>query len=828
MDTLHPHPNKTTDTPTDVGTPIAAPIATHTAADATDTVTDTDSPTPAARGTDSPQAPLHLRVDLGVGGMTCASCVGRVERALKGLEGVTDASVNLATDTAQVTWSGTADALHLNDPDQQRAWVAARMARAVRDAGYEPRPIDLPDPRQAPPRWGGIRTDVWPLLLGAALSLPLVWPMVAMLWGQHLMLPGVWQFALATPVQLGLGWRFYRAGWHALKNGTGNMELLVALGTTAAWGLSVVLWLQAPEGVTPHLYFESSAVVITLVWLGKWLEGRAKWETTAAIRSLQALRPALAHLLPDGIRRTEPADVGVGELLPGDAVVVRPGERFPADGLLTEGETQVDESMLTGESLPVAKRPGDPVTGGSLNGDGVVQVRVGAVGKDSTLARMVTLVQDAQGQKAPVQRLVDRVAAVFVPVVVAVALATLAGWLLTGAPVEEAVVHAVAVLVIACPCALGLATPAAIMVGTGVAARHGILIRDAAVLEQAQRVRRVVFDKTGTLTVGRPSLSQLHCHAGVDETATLQLAAELVAHSEHPLSSAIRQAAPPLAEPDPQRPPVVQVQAVPGCGTSGRLGPAPDAPTLRLGSLRWMDELCVLSAEWLSKGRSWQQDGATVSALALDDRVLALMAFTDEPKPGAREAVDQLRRQGLMLNLLSGDNKGAAHTMARRLGLVPETGEVLAEVRPADKAQAIRNWQQGGQQAVAMVGDGINDAPALAAADVGMAMHNRASPLAVGSQASGPNAANDVAMAAAGITLMTGDPRAVAHALDIARRTVRTIRQNLFWAFAYNAAGIPLAALGHLSPMVAGAAMAFSSVSVVANALWLNRWRPQR
>ena len=778
--------------------------------------------------TQEPQ--LSLRVDLGVGGMTCASCVGRVERALKTLEGVSNASVNLATDTAQVTWTGPADALHLNDPEQQRALVAARMARAVRDAGYEPRPVDLPDPRQQVKQWAGLPTDVWPLLLGAALSLPLAWPMLAMLWGQHLVLPGAWQFALATPVQVLLGWRFYRAGWHALKNSTGNMELLVALGTTAAWGLSVVLWLQAAPGDTPHLYFESAAVVITLVWLGKWLEGRAKWETTAALRALQALRPALAHLLPDGVRRTEPADVAVGELLPGDAVVVRPGERFPADGVLTHGETQVDESMLTGESLPVPKRPGDPVTGGSLNGDGVVQLTVGAVGKDSTLARIVTLVQDAQGQKAPVQRLVDRVAAVFVPVVVLVALATLGGWLLAGAPLEEAVIHAVAVLVIACPCALGLATPAAIMVGTGVAARHGILIRDAAVLEQAHRVRRVVFDKTGTLTQGQPVLRQMHCHAGVDEAATLQLAAELVAHSEHPLSHAIRQAATQAAqaaathtgaEPAAERPPVVQVQAVPGCGTTGQLGTASGAqpaPLLRLGSLRWMDELGVLSAEWLSKGRSWQQDGATVSALALDDRVLALLAFADEPKPGARDAVAQLRAQGLAVNLLSGDNKGAAHSMARRLGLVPETGEVQAEVRPEDKAQAIRNWQQGGQQAVAMVGDGINDAPALAAADVGMAMHNHA----------GHAGNNDVAMAAAGITLMNGDPRAVGDALDIARRTVRTIRQNLFWAFAYNAAGIPLAALGHLSPMVAGAAMAFSSVSVVLNALWLKRWQPQR
>ncbi len=734
-------------------------------------------------------------IDLGVGGMTCASCVSRVERALGRLPGVVQASVNLATETARVS-------VHTDDSDPDaRQVLLARVHRAVRDAGYEPRALDAPSDLDNK-GWLGWPRDVWPLLVSALLSLPLVVPMVGDLLGRHWMLPAAWQFALATPVQFVLGARFYKAGWHALKARTGNMELLVAIGTTAGWALSTWLWWRAAPGDMPHLYYEASAVVITLVLLGKWLEARAKRQTTEAIRALQALRPERAHLMPDGVRRTDTTDVPVAELLPGDVVKVLPGERFPADGELLEGQTQADESLLTGEAMPVAKAAGSPITGGSLNGEGLVLLRVDATGAQSVLHRIIALVQDAQATKAPVQRLVDRVAAVFVPVVLGVALLTLLAWLAVGAPTEEALLHAVAVLVIACPCALGLATPAAIMAGTGVAARHGILIKDASALEIAHRVDVVAFDKTGTLTQGQPRLLSLTPADGVLRDEALALAAALQAGSEHPLAPAVLAAA---SRHDPAQ--VSGSRSVAGRGTEAEHG----GQRLRLGSLRWMTELGLPLNGLQAQADALAAQGATVSALALGDQMLALLAFGDEPKPGAADAIATLRARGLRTVMVSGDNRGAAEAMGRRLGLRPEAGEVMAEVLPGDKAARI-NELKAGRHTVAMVGDGVNDAPALAAADVGMAM----------------GGGSDVAMHTAGITLMRGDPGLVAAALDISHRTVVKIRQNLFWAFAYNVAGIPLAALGYLSPVVAGAAMALSSVSVVSNALLLKRWRGPR
>jgi len=732
-------------------------------------------------------------IDLGVGGMTCASCVLRVEKALAKVPGVSAATVNLATETARVNVS-----LDRADSDARQT-LLARVHRAVRDAGYEPRAIDAPTD-ETPTGWLGVPRDAWPLLAAALLSLPLVVPMVGDLLGRHWMLSPIWQFLLATPVQFVLGARFYRAGWHALKARTGNMELLVAIGTTAGWALSTWLWWRADAGDMPHLYYEASAVVITLVLLGKWLEARAKRQTTEAIRALQALRPERARLMPDGVRRTDITDVPVAELLPGDVVKVLPGERFPADGELLEGHTQADESLLTGEAMPVAKAPGAPVTGGSLNGEGLVLVRVSATGAQSVLHRIIALVQDAQATKAPVQRLVDRVAAVFVPVVLVIALLTLLGWLAVGAGIEEALLHAVAVLVIACPCALGLATPAAIMAGTGAAARHGILIKDASALEIAHRVDVVAFDKTGTLTQGQPRLLSLTPAEGVAADAALALAAALQAASEHPLARAVLAASPP----DAARPEVTNARSVTGRGSEAEH----DGQPLRLGSLRWIAELGLPMEGLSSQAQALAAQGATVSALAWGGRVLALLAFGDEPKPGAAEAIATLRAQGRRTVMVSGDNRGAAEAMGRRLGLQPENGEVMAEVLPGDKAARINTLKTGGHT-VAMVGDGVNDAPALAAADVGLAM----------------GGGSDVAMHTAGITLMRGDPRLVAAALDISHRTVVKIRQNLFWAFAYNVAGIPLAALGYLSPVVAGAAMALSSVSVVTNALLLKRWR---
>ncbi|MDO8887635.1 MAG: heavy metal translocating P-type ATPase [Hydrogenophaga sp.] len=748
----------------------------------------------------TPVAPTQI--DLGIGGMTCASCVLRVEKALKKQPGVSEATVNLATESARVLMV-----------DGETPESLARVKRAVRDAGYEPRSMEAMD-AAAEKRWMGVSVDFLPVLIGIVLSAPLVLPMVGDLFGKHWMLSAWMQFVLATPVQFVLGARFYRAGWHALKARTGNMELLVSIGTTAAWALSTWLWWRSEPGEMLHLYYEASAVVITLVLLGKWLEARAKRQTTSAIRALQSLRPERAHLLPDGVRRTEITDVSVDELLPGDVVRVLPGERFAADGTVVQGSTQADESMLTGEAMPVPKEVGDGVTGGSLNGEGAVEVQVRAIGAQSVLAQIIALVQDAQAGKAPVQRLVDQVAAVFVPVVLVIALATLLGWLWTGADMEAALIHAVAVLVIACPCALGLATPAAIMAGTGVAAQHGILIKDAQALEIAHKVDTVAFDKTGTLTEGHPRLLVIEVAAGVDELAVLQAAAALQAQSAHPLARAVVEAATArslVVLPDA----ATNVQAVSGRGSQGTVQGA----LLSLGSLRWMDELGVDLGPLAVRAQALQQQGSTVSAL-VSQAVgttgwvpLALLAFGDEPKAGAAAAIAELRAAGMRLFMVSGDNQGAAMAMAARLGLRADDGEVIAEVLPGDKAAVVRRLKEGGH-VVAMVGDGVNDAPALASADVGMAMSHS------------QGGSSDVAMHAAGITLMRGDPLMVAAALDISRRTVRKIRQNLFWAFAYNVAGIPLAALGFLSPVVAGAAMALSSVSVVSNALLLKRWKP--
>ncbi|MBN9576072.1 heavy metal translocating P-type ATPase [Alicycliphilus denitrificans] len=727
-------------------------------------------------------------LDLGVGGMTCASCVGRVERALRKVPGVRDATVNLATERAHIVVDAAA-----------AAGMDAVLRRAVRNAGYEPRSVAEQDAdgaaEQSP--WAGFM----PVAIGLLLSAPLVLPMFGDLFGRHWMLPAWAQFLLATPVQFILGARFYKAGWHAAKALTGNMDLLVALGTSAGYGLSLWLWWTAAPGHAPHLYFEASAVVVTLVLLGKWLEARAKRQTTAAIRALHALRPEVAHLL---VRDGE-VDVPIAEVMAGDRLVVRPGERIPVDGLVEEGHTQVDESMLTGEPLPVAREAGGVLTGGSINGDGRIVMQVTAVGGETVLARIIRLVEDAQAAKAPIQRLVDQVSAVFVPAVIAIALVTLAGWLWAGVGLETALIRAVAVLVIACPCALGLATPAAIMAGTGVAAKHGILIKDAEALEVAHRVGTVAFDKTGTLTVGRPRLTAFHAHPGSDEPALLSAVAAVQSGSEHPLARAVVAAAQErglaLAQPE-------GVRAVPGRGTEGEVA----GRSYLVGSLRWMQELGVDLGPLAGQAAALQGQGATVSAVA--ERVTqglaarALLAFGDEPKPGAREALERLKARGVRCVMISGDNRGAAEAMARRLGLDPAAGEVMAEVLPGDKAAAVAALKAGGK-VVAMVGDGVNDAPALAAADVGMAMGN----------------GTDVAMHAAGITLMRGEPRLVAAALDVSHRTVAKIRQNLFWAFAYNVAGIPLAALGYLNPVVAGAAMALSSVSVMTNALLLKRWR---
>ncbi|MCH8684502.1 heavy metal translocating P-type ATPase [Pedomonas mirosovicensis] len=725
---------------------------------------------------------------LEIGGMTCASCVSRVEKALKGVPGVVEASVNLAAETARVT--------------AQPGVSTAVLVAAVHEAGYRAAPGAVVEDAAAAEaarqmaRETAARREGWRVALAFVLAAPLVLPMVLEPLGIHWMLNGWAQLGIASIVQFMLGARFYRAGWKAARAGTGNMDLLVAIGTSAAWGLSAYHLLAVGSGAP--LYFEASAVVIALVLLGKWLEGRAKRQAGAAIRALASLRPATARVIgPDGQVR----DVPVGEVRVGTLVEVRPGERFPVDGIIIEGATTADESLLTGESLPVEKAPGDKVAGGAINGEGRVLVDVTAVGAETMLSRVVRLVEEAQGAKPPVQRMVDRVSAIFVPVVLGIALLTLLGWLLTGASAETAILNAVAVLVIACPCALGLATPAAVMVGTGRAARAGVLIKDAEALEVAHRVDTVLFDKTGTLTEGRPALAALVPVEGVDQAEALRLAAGIQQGSEHPLARAVVTAA---GEQGLALPQAQQVRALPGRGVAGRV----EGRDLRLGSQRLMAEEGVDVSPLTPDAERLAGEGRTVSWLAEVDeqpRLLALLAFGDALKPSAFEAIAGLKRAGIRTVLLTGDSQAAGEAAARKLGL----DAVIAGVLPEGKAEVVARLKAEGRT-LAMVGDGINDAPALAAADVGLAM----------------GSGTDVAMEAAGITLMRGDPRLVADALSISRRTYGKIRQGLFWAFAYNVIGIPLAAVGWLSPVIAGAAMALSSVSVMLNALSLRRWQP--
>ena len=719
-------------------------------------------------------------VELQIAGMTCASCVGRVERALSKLPGVEQVSVNLASERA-----------HL---EVVQTLADAQMIDAVAKAGYSASPVQPFNANQRDAR-RQLRNERLALAGALLLALPLLLPMLLQPLGVHWMLPAWVQFSLATPVQFILGARFYKAAYKALRAGAGNMDLLVALGTSAGYGLSLYQWAMAPAGSTPHLYFEASAVVIALVLLGKYLESRAKRQTASAIRALEALRPQRAVRVVDGHEQ----NVAIEQLRLGDLVLVKPGERFPVDGQVEQGHSHADEALISGESLPVAKHPGAAVAGGAINGEGQLLVRTQALGTETVLAQIIRLVEDAQAAKAPIQKLVDRVSQVFVPAVLVLAAFTLVGWLLAGATAQTALINAVAVLVIACPCALGLATPAAIMAGTGVAARHGILIKDAEALERAHAVSHVVFDKTGTLTSGSPRI--VHSQAVDGNAGELhRLAGALQRGSEHPLATAVLAS---CAEQGLTVPPVADSQTLAGRGISGQV----EGRCLALGNRRLLEEHPVPPGRLAEQAATWEAEGRTLSwliELGSSPRVLGLFAFGDTLKPGAEQAIATLRARGISSHLLTGDNRGSAQVVAAALGI----DDVQAEVLPADKAASVAVLKRQG--VVAMVGDGINDAPALAAADVGIAM----------------GAGTDVAMHAAGITLMRGDPELVPAALQISRKTYAKIRQNLFWAFIYNMIGIPLAALGYLNPVLAGAAMALSSVSVVSNALWLKTWKP--
>lgn len=720
----------------------------------------------------------HHQQQYRVTGMSCASCAGRVEQALLKVPGVLSAQVNLATEHVSLTLIDAVDKVQL-----QQALAGSGYALQEKDEVNSATDTNnTPFYRQA---W-------WPVLACALLTVPLIMPMLGMLFDADWMLPALWQWLLATPVQFYFGARFYKAGWSALKAGSGNMDLLVAIGTSAAYGLSLYLWLNFQgHHEAPHLYFESSAAVLTLVLLGKFLEQRAKRRTTDALRSLENLKPSEARVRRDN----QWLMVGAATVQSGETVQVKPGERIAVDGEVISGESSVDEALISGESLPLHKKTGDKVVGGALNLDGVIELRATSVGAQSTLAKIIQLVEQAQGAKAPVQALVDKISAIFVPVVLLIALVTLLGWGFSTGDWTYGILNAVAVLVIACPCTLGLATPAAIMAGTGTAARHGILVKDAIALERATRIDYVVFDKTGTLTQGKPELVQLSAITG-SETELLQLALSLQQNSEHPLAKAVLAKA---GQDSISAAKTTDFAVVTGKGVKAKV----NGVELVLGSSHWMRELGLelpldlitatsASISWLAKKQGQHYE------------LVGLLCFSDKLKAHAKTAVERLHQQGIKVAMLTGDSKASAAVVATELQL----DNYQAEVLPADKALFIQQRQQEGHQ-VAMVGDGINDAPALAQADLGIAM-------ATGTE---------VAVSAAAITLMRGEPALVSAALSIAGKTYRKIQQNLFWAFIFNIVAIPLAALGYLNPIIAGAAMASSSLLVISNALLLQRWK---
>ena len=740
---------------------------------------------------------------LDIRGMTCASCVGRVEKALDKIPGVDAASVNLATEQAKIRLK------------RGSAAKIDEIIAMVQKTGYDAKLSSPHGTLEITPSklfWGS--DGLGRVLLAFALSTPLFLPMVLMPFGIHWALAPKWQLLLASPVQFFLGWRFYKAGFKSLISGVGNMDLLVALGTSAAYGLSVYQMIATHDAIH-ELYFEGSAVIICMVLLGKWLEARAKRQTSEAIRALQKLWPEYAKVMEHDIAITEGApldqfrNLPLDQVFPKDRILVLPGERIPVDGFILLGNSHVDESLLTGESEPVKKRINEKVIGGSLNGEGVLVIEAQAVGVESVLSKIITLVEDAQTQKAPIQKLVDQVSAVFVPSVIAIAIITgFANWFYLDS-VSIAILRAVSVLVIACPCALGLATPAAIMAGTGIAARFGILIKDPQVLELAHRLNVVAFDKTGTLTIGKPRLLQIiPFDRSISEDEILMSAAGLQLGSEHPLAKALLDAA---KQKDLKPITPAESKALPGIGISGKPNTGIFAgQSLSLQSIASLKGNSYQTAI-LEKAQVCFDAGQTVSVLMnneIPSVPIAIIAFGDELKDKAKEAISALHHLHIRAVMLSGDNLAAAKRVANTIGIE----EVFAQILPSDKAEIIRKLQSkdGQRQFVAMVGDGVNDAPALATADVGMAM----------------STGTDVAMQAAGITLMRGDPNLVANAIDISKRTWSKIQQNLFWAFIFNATGIPLAALGYLSPMLAGSAMALSSFCVLSNALLLKRWRP--
>ena len=715
-------------------------------------------------------------LEVSIEGMHCAACSSRIEKLLNALPGV-EAAVNLAAERGRVRYQpGVAD--------------AAQVLAAIQGAGFGARIADDHSREEEKARKLALyQAELRRFWIAAALTFPLVAQMVTMFNGDlhhHIdLLPRWLQLVLATPVQFWIGWRFYDGGWKSLRGGGANMDVLVALGTSAAYFFSLIVTLGAIDALP--VYFEASAAVITLVLLGKLLEARAKAKTSAAIEALVRLQPKTARVERDG----QLVELAVGLLIPGDVFIVRPGESLPVDGEVLEGASSVNEAMLTGESMPVAKQAGDRVFAATSNGEGMLRCTATGVGEHTLLAGIIRMVAEAQGSKAPVQRLADRISAIFVPVVCAIALATFVGWWSLGGDFAEALVNAVAVLVIACPCALGLATPTAIMVGTGQGARAGILVKNAEALERAEKISVLGVDKTGTLTRGEPVVTDL-LPLAVEPDEALRLAAGLEQGSEHPLARAILQRAQSVVP----LPKLSDFRALPGKGVEGTV----DGRQLQLGAPEWFSEVELP----LDRVTALQSSGKTVVVLVEHSVALALLAIADPLRESSRAAVARLKSMGLRVVMLTGDNAATAAAIAAEAGI----DDFRAGILPGDKAAAVESLRSGGQ-IVAMVGDGINDAPALAAADISFAI----------------GAGSDAAIEAADMTLVRSDLAGIADAILLSRATLGKIRQNLFFAFIYNVLGIPLAALGMLNPVIAGAAMAMSSVSVVSNSLLLRRWR---
>ena len=725
-------------------------------------------------------------------GMTCAACANRIEKGLKRMDGVADAAVNLAFETAQVDFDPT---MHTVQDLQKKIEKLGYQARVQLDQQAK----DVNDERNKE-----IKRLQFRLLIASILSVPLLWAMAAhfsftsFIWTPSLLLNPWVQLALATPVQFWIGGRFYLAAFQALRNKSANMDVLVALGTSAAYFYSLYLTLTSMGHGQSHsveLYFETSALLITLILLGKWLEAKAKGRTSEAIKKLIGLQPKTAHVIREGVEKTVPVE----QVQVGDQLLIRPGEKIPVDGVVLEGNSSVDESMLTGESLPIDKKPGDLVMGATVNKNGRLLIEAKKVGQESMLAQVIRVVEEAQGSKAAIQRIADRISGIFVPIVVGIAVITFCIWffLINPGQFGEALEKMIAVLVIACPCALGLATPTSIMVGSGRAAELGILFKGGETLETTHLLDTIVLDKTGTITNGKPALTDIISNQ-LDEQDWLKAAAAVEKNSEHPLAQAIvdgiRQKG---IEP-------LEAKAfvnIPGFGVQGIV----EEQEVLIGSSKWMKQKEVTIPPTFHKQMiQLEQAGKTVMVVAINHRVVGLLAVADTVKETSTEAINRLKKLGLEVYLLSGDNQRAAQAIAQQVGI----DHVIADVLPDEKAAEIKKLQQTGRK-VAMVGDGINDAPALATADIGMAI----------------GTGTDIAMESADLTLMQGDLNKIVDAILISKQTMKNIRQNLFWAFAYNSLGIPIAAMGLLAPWLAGAAMAFSSVSVVLNALRLRQFQ---